>query len=146
MAFLWFWLHVIVFGHTCTTQVPKKLPKPNTNPKEITEAEQIKIDWVKDTKTLANTIQKDSNLFKGQTHLGDKQSGVTKELMNAIENGFKQLQSQGEAISEILIMGSSMDYKAFNPKTYAKGVAAAQAALQSLADLKSRGIRIIGKK
>ena len=43
-------------------------------------------------------------------------------------------------------MGSSMDYKAFNPKTYAKGVAGAQAALQSLADLKSRGLRIIGKK
>jgi hypothetical protein len=140
--------------HTLTchsTQVPKKLPKPNTNPKEITEQEQIKIDWLKDTKALSNNIQKDTNLFmswkfKGHSLLGDKQSGVTKELMVAIENGFKQLQSQGEAISEILIMGSSMDYKAFNPKTYAKGVAGAQAVLQSLADLKSRGLRIIGKK
>lgn len=141
----------LAHDHWHSLQVPKKLPKATTTPKEISEQEQIKVDWVKDTKSLSNNIQKDTNLFmswkfKGQTLLSDKQSGVTKELMTAIENGLKQLQTQGEAISEILIMGSSMDYKAFNPKTYAKGVAGAKAALESLADLKSRGIRIIGKK
>ena len=82
------------------SQVPKKLPKPNTTPKEISEQEQTKIDWVKETKGLANNIQKDTNLFmswkfKGHSLLGDKQSGVTKELMAAIENGLKQLQAQG---------------------------------------------------
>jgi hypothetical protein len=141
-----------VYTYTChATQVPKKLPKPNTTPKEISDEEKAKLDWVKEIKSLSHTIQKDTNLFlswkfKGSSLLGDKQSGVTKELMMAIENGIKQLQAQGEAVSEVLVLGSSMDYKAFNPKTYAKAVAGAQAVLKSLGELKSRGIRIIGKR
>lgn len=140
-----------VYTHDMPLKVPKKLPKPNTNPpKQISTQEQAKLDWVKETKGLLNNIQKDTNIFlglkiKGPHLLSDKTSGVTKELLSAIEGGFKDLQAQGEIISEVVVMGSSVDYTTFNPKTYAKQVNQATQVHKSLADLKAKAVRIIGK-
>ena len=75
--------------------MPKVPPKDG----EISLEEKVKLDWIKEVKSLNNSICKDSNMFlnmkfKGAKLLGDMESGVTKELMSAIENGLRQLQSQ----------------------------------------------------
>ena len=133
-----------------TLQVPKKLPKVPPKDVEITLEEKVKLNWLKEVKSLNNNICKDSNLFlnmkfKGGKLLGDMQSGVTKELISAIENGLRQLQSQGENLSEILVLGTSEPCQTFNPQNYANKVDQAKQVQQSLLELKSRVVRIIGK-
>jgi hypothetical protein len=130
--------------------VTKKQLRPPPPPKEISAKEQIKIDWVKDVRILANIIQRDNNLFKsfkfkGGALVHDKQSGVTKELMGAIEAGTKQIQAQGEIISEVLVMGTLVHYNEFDPQIYANKVDKAKQVMVSLLDLKGKGLRIIGK-
>lgn len=139
-------------SYLCTcTQVNKRLPKPNQNPpKEITPKEQVYKDWVKDVKSLQATLQKDLHLFlswkiKGATLVSDKQSGVTKELYDAISNGFLQNQSQVQIISEVLVKGLDKTFDTFNPKDFSKSVEAAKGVQKALADLKAKGLRIIGK-
>ena len=126
------------------------MPKVPPKDVEITLEEKVKLNWIKEVKSLNNNICKDSNLFlnmkfKGGKLLGDMQSGVTKELISAIENGLRQLQSQGENLSEILVLGTSEPCQTFNPQNYANKVDQAKQVQQSLLELKSRVLRIIGK-
>jgi hypothetical protein len=138
--------------YLCTcTQVQKRLPKPNQNPpKELTGKEKVYKDWVKDVKGLQANLQKDMHLFlswkiRGATLVSDKQSGVTKELYDAISNGFLQVQSQVQSISEVLVKVLDKTFDTFNPKDFTKNVEAAKDVQKALADLKAKGLRIIGK-
>ena len=113
------------------------MPKVPPKDVEITLEEKVKLNWIKEVKSLNNNICKDSNLFlnmkfKGGKLLGDMQSGVTKELISAIENGLRQLQSQGENLSEILVLGTSEPCQTFNPQNYANKVDQAKLEQQSL--------------
>ena len=74
-----------------------KRQKPNP-PKivELSFEEQAKQDWVKEFKILQYMCTKDIRIFtkfkiKGQKMVGDKQSGVTEELLLAVENARKAL-------------------------------------------------------
>jgi hypothetical protein len=130
--------------------VPKRIPKEPQPLKDLPKADQAKLEWVKEIKGLLSNLNKDTNLFmkwkvKGQSLAKDKSSCVTKELLAAIEGGFKQLQLQGEAISEVLVLGSSVGSNDFSPKVYDKQVQQAKQVLASMADLRSKGLRIIGK-
>ena len=94
-------------------QAQNKKPKystPKTLP-EMTPEEQAKHVWLKEIRILHNMITRDINTFmqlkfKGQHLLGDKQSGVTKELLHAMETGLKNLQAQSENIHEVFVLGS----------------------------------------
>ena len=126
------------------------MPKVPPKDVDITLEEKVKLNWIKEVKSLNNNICKDSNLFlnmkfKGGKLLGDMQSGVTKELISAFENGLRQLQSQGENLSEILVLGAPEPCQTFNPQNYANKVDQAKQVQQSLLELKSRVVRIIGK-
>lgn len=128
-----------------------KRQKPN-QPKivELSPEEQAKQDWVKEVKILQNMCTKDIGLFthlkiKGQKMVGDKQSGVTKELLLAVENGIKAMQEQGEALYEVFMDGSSKAPNIFKAKDYTKQLDNAKKLFESLADIKSKGQRIIGK-
>ena len=133
-------------------QAQNKKPKystPKTLP-EMTPEEQAKHEWLKEIRILHNMITRDINTFmqlkfKGQHLLGDKQSGVTEELLHAMETGLKNLQAQSESIHEVFVLGSSQDAKDFNSEEYTKKLDPAKEVLTSLSDLKARGQRIIGK-
>ena len=73
-------------------QAQNKKPKystPKTLP-EMTPEEQAKHEWLKEIRILQNMLTRDTSTFmqlkfKGQHLLGNKQSGVTKELLHAME-------------------------------------------------------------
>ena len=116
----------------------------------MSQEEQVKHEWCKEVRILQGMINKDIASFthlkiKGQKLVGDKQSGVTKELLQSVEGGLKSLQEQGESIYEVLMEGSSIDPLVFNRDQFIKQVEKAKKIVNSLADIKSRGQRIIGK-
>ena len=133
-------------------QAQNKKPKHSTLKalQDMTPEEQAKHEWLKEIRILQNMLTKDTNTFmqlkfKGQHLLGDKQSGVTKELLHAMETGFKNLQAQSESIHEVFVLGSSKDAKDFNSEEYSKKLETAKEVLSTLSELKARGQRIIGK-
>ena len=78
-------------------QAQNKKPKYSTQKTlpEMTPEEQAKHEWLKEIRILQNMIYSDINTFmqlkfKGQHLLGDKQSGVTKELLHAMETGLEE--------------------------------------------------------
>ena len=126
---------------------PKPLPKPH---KELSEEEQKKEEWFKDVKALQKDLQSLSKLFlgfkvKGQQLIKDPQSGVTKELMNALDNNYKQSLQQNETISQILFGHTAMPAEIMDYTKSAPDIKKAKEFLQNCQDLKSRGCRIIGK-
>ena len=89
-------------------EAPKR-HKPN-QPKlvQLTPEEQVKQEWVKEVKILQNMCVKDIGVFtrlkiKGAKMVGDKSSGVTKELLMSVENGIKSLREMGESIYAVLM-------------------------------------------
>ena len=83
--------------------------------------------------------------IKGHKMISDKQSGVTKELLGALENGIKSLHDQGEVLYEILIDGTSKPADTLDITKYSKKMEQAKNLLSSLAEIKIKGNRIIGK-
>ena len=74
------------------TMKAKVVPKPLPEPKESTAKEKAKMEWQKEVRSLRNNIHKDyCTLFnlkvKATTMVSDKESGVTKELLNSINKG-----------------------------------------------------------
>jgi len=131
---------------------PSKRNKPNTpKPPTLLSPEEIaKQDWIKEVKILQNTCTRDMNALthlkiKGHKMISDKQSGVTKELLGALENGIKSLHDQGEVLYEILIDGSSKPADTLDITKYSKKMEQAKNLLSSLAEIKTKGNRIIGK-
>jgi hypothetical protein len=103
-------------------EAPKR-HKPN-QPKlvELTPKEQVKQEWVKEVKILQNMCAKDIGIFthlkiKGAKMVGDKSSGVTKELLMGVETGIKSMQEMGESIYAVLMDGTSRDPNIFRPVT-----------------------------
>ena len=137
--------------HLLEAQHNKKAKQVPTEPlAELTPQEQAKLEWGKEIRILQNMITRDINTFmqlkiKGQKLVGDKQSGVTKELLQALESGLKSLQAQGESIYEVHVEGSSQEITTFQADTFSKQVTKAKEVMNSLGDLKARGQRIIGK-
>jgi hypothetical protein len=126
---------------------PKPVPKP---PKELSEEEKNKEKWFKDVKALQKDLQSLSNLFlgfkvKGQQLIKDPQSGVTRELMNALDNNYKQSLRQNETISQVLFSHTAMPAELMDYTKSAPDIKKAKEFLQNCQDLKSRGCRIIGK-
>ena len=129
-----------------------KKPK-QVNPKPVADLnpqEQAKLEWGKEIRILQTMITRDINIFmqlkiKGQKLVGDKQPGVTKELLQALGSGLKSLQAQGEAIYEVVVEGSSQDPMSFQAEAFSKQVDKAKDVITSLGDLQARGQRIIGK-
>ncbi|MFM7979169.1 MAG: hypothetical protein ACKPKO_07620, partial [Candidatus Fonsibacter sp.] len=79
---------------------PKPVPKP---PKELSEEENNKDKWLKDVKALQKDLQSLSKLFlgfnvKGQHLVNNPTYGVTRELMNALDNKYKQSLLHNETI------------------------------------------------
>lgn len=139
-------------GDNCIGNQSSKRVKPNP-PKPaqaLSPAEIAKQDWIKEVKIMQSNCTRDMNVLtmlkiKGQKMISDKQSGVTKELLNALENGIKSLHDQGEVLYEILIDGSSLPADTLDITKYAKKMEQAKKIFTSLADIKTKGNRIIGK-
>ena len=136
--------------YTMHWEAPKR-HKPN-QPKlvELTPKEQVKQEWVKEVKILQNMCAKDIGIFthlkiKGAKMVGDKSSGVTKELLMGVETGIKSMQEMGESIYAVLMDGTSRDPNIFKASDYTMQVDKAKNLFMSLADLKAKGQRIIGK-
>ena len=111
--------------------------------------EEAKHEWLKEVNTLLSKIIDDTYIFmrlvfKGQDLVRDKQSGVTKELLQAMETGLKDLQDQKDIIHEVFALGSSKDAKDSNRDEYTMKLDTAKEVLTSLSDLKARGQMIIG--
>jgi hypothetical protein len=62
-----------------------------------------------------------------------------------LENGIKSLHDQGEVLYEILIDGSSKPADTLDITKYSKKMEHAKNLLSSLAEIKTKGNRIIGK-
>ena len=136
-----------VMGSQTSKRTKPNTPKPPTtlSPEEI-----AKQDWIKEVKILQNTCTRDMNALthlkiKGHKMISDKQSGVTKELLGALENGIKSLHDQGEVLYEILIDGTSKPADTLDITKYSKKMEQAKNLLSSLAEIKTKGNRIIGK-
>jgi DNA repair exonuclease SbcCD nuclease subunit len=130
-------------------QVPrtKPLPKP---PKELTEAEKKKEDWSKDVRTLQRDLASLSKLFlafqvKGSQLVKDPQSGVTKELLQALENNYKQSITQDELVSQLIFKNTPVAADDMNYTQSATLIKKAKEFLANTSDLKTRASRIIGK-
>ena len=133
--------------HTIKAKVvPKQLPEP----KETTAKEKAKMEWQKEVRSLRNNIHKDyCTLFnlkvKATTMVSDKESGVTKELLNSINQGVMDMMAQNEVLSELLVVGAGLDATVFDPKTYAAKVAKASQLHKTHQEMKLKAVRIIGK-
>jgi hypothetical protein len=105
---------------------------------------------VKEVKILQNMCAKDIGIFthlkiKGAKMVGDKSSGVTKELLMGVETGIKSMQEMGESIYAVLMDGTSRDPNIFKASDYTMQMDKAKNLFMSLADVKAKGQRIIGK-
>ena len=126
---------------------PKPLPKP---PKELTPAEQKKDEWLKDVRSLQRDLASLSKLFlgfkvKGSQLVKDPQSGVTKELMNALENNYKQSITQDELVSRVIFQNTPVPADDMDYHKSGTIIQKAKDFLTNASDLKARGSRIIGK-
>ena len=133
-------------------QAQNKKPKHSTLKalQDMTPEEQAKHEWLKEIRILQNMLTKDTNTFmqlkfKGQHLLGDKQAGVTKELLHAMETGFKNLQAQSESIHEVFVLGAFKHAKDFNSEEYSKKLETVKEVLTTLGEVKATCQRIIGK-
>jgi len=126
---------------------PKPLPKP---PKELTPAEQKKEEWLKDVRSLQRDLTVLSKLFlglkvKGSQLVKDSQSGVTKELLNALENNYKQSLTQDELVSRVIFQNTPVPPDDMDYHKSGTIIQKAKDFLANTADLKARATRIIGK-
>jgi hypothetical protein len=126
------------------------VPKPFPEPKESTAKEKAKMEWQKEVRSLRNNIHKDyCTLFnlkvKATAMVSDKESGVTKELLNSINKGVMDMMAQNEVLSELLVVGAGLDPTVFDPKTYTAKVAKASQLHKTHQEMKLKAVRIIGK-
>ena len=68
---------------------PQK-PTENQAPKEVSQEQQEKHDWIKDVKAFQASLHKDQNIFRrlrvdANPMQQDKTSGVTRELVNRLQ-------------------------------------------------------------
>jgi arsenate reductase-like glutaredoxin family protein len=137
-------------GCSSTTRMLPKPKPPPRQPKELTEDGKKKEEWLKDVRSLQKELQSLSKLFlsfkvKGSQLLKDPQSGVTRELMTALDNNYKQSMQQDETISQLLFRHTPMAAEHMEYTKAAPIIKKAKDFLQTCQDLKSRGCRIIGK-
>ena len=116
----------------------------------VAPEEQVKQECAKEVKILQNMCVKDIGIFthlksKGAKMVGNKSSGVTKELLMGVETGIKSMQEMGESIYAVLMDGTSRDPNIFKASDYTMQVDKAKNLFMSLADLKAKVQRIIGK-
>ena len=138
------------FGHSAQTRQaarPKPLPKP---PKELTPAEQKKEEWLKDVRSWQRDLTSLSKLFlgfkvKGSQLVKDSQSGVTKELLNVLENNYKQSITQDELVSRVIFQNTPVPPDDMDYHKSGTIIQKAKDFLANTADLKARASRIIGK-
>ena len=137
-------------GSSSTTRMLPKPKPPPRQPKELTNDEKKKEEWLKDVRSLQKELQSLSKLFlsfkvKGSQLIKDPQSGVTKELMTALDNNYQQSMKQDETISQLLFRQAPMAAERMEYTKSAPIIKKAKDFLQTCQDLKSRGCRIIGK-
>ena len=128
-------------------KVPRTLPNP---PKELSKEEKQKTDWIHDVKTLQRNLMSTGKVFLGLKVKGaqlnkDPQSGVTKELLNALDSNYKQCQVLDEMVSQVLIKATALPASDIDYTKYAASIKKGKDLLSNCQELKNRGLRIIGK-
>ena len=105
---------------------------------------------MKDVRSLQRDLASLSKLFlgfkvKGSQLVKDPQSGVTKELLNALENNYKQSMSQDELVSRVIFQNTPVPADDMDYNKSATIIQQAKDFLANTSDLKAKGSRIIGK-
>lgn len=131
---------------------PNKPPPPA--PRELPEADQPKAEWLKETRAVQQAVNRDMSCFinlkiKGESLVNDKTSGVTPDLLKALEKAYKDLLCCNESVTRLVAEGSMAEASTF-VKDKAKcpwcvKVQGIKKVYLDLADLKQRGLRIMGR-
>ena len=108
------------------------------------------MNFMKGVKSLTNKIVADMKVFqqqhfKGKTMVVDKTSGVTNELLHALNQANQELRKWEHVMMEVHFTANQCDPMNFNIKQLEGYMGKAKKANESVQELKHKATRIIGR-
>jgi hypothetical protein len=128
----------------------RKVTHASSSGKALTDEEQTKVNFMKEVKSLTNKIVADMKVFqqlhfKGKTMVVDKTSGVTNELLHALNQANQELRKWEHVMMEVHFTANQCDPMNFKIKQFEGNMGKAKEAYESVQELKHKATRIIGK-